>query len=69
MVQQAAFTIHGDQTNLAAKKHPSLVGFRVKREAKVILRENLLRLGITRSGLFPDLGSLAHDLKHKRWRT
>jgi hypothetical protein len=69
MVQQGAFTIHGDQINLAAKKAPWLVGFRVKREAKIILRENLRRLGITRSGLFPDLGSLAHDLKHKMWRT
>jgi hypothetical protein len=72
MVQQGAFTIHGDQTNLAAKKvegHPRLVGFRVKREAKVIFREHLRRLGITRSSLFPDLGSLAHDLKHKPWRT
>jgi FRG domain-containing protein len=69
MVQQGAFTIHGDQTNLAAKKVSWLVGFRVKREAKIILRENLRRLGITRSGLFPDLLSLAHDLKHKRWRT
>lgn len=69
MVQQGALTIHGDHTNLGAKKVPWLVGFRVKREAKIILRENLRRLGITRSGLFPDLCSLAHDLKHKRWRT
>lgn len=72
MVQQGAFTIHSDETNLAAKKlegYPWLVGFRVKREAKAILRESLWRLGITRSGLFPDLGTLAHDLKHRRWRT
>jgi hypothetical protein len=71
MVQQGAFTIHGDQTNLAVKKtgdHPRLVGFRIKREAKELLRENLRRLGITRSGLFPDLESLARDLKQKPWR-
>jgi hypothetical protein len=69
MVQQGAFTIHGDRTDIAATGVPWLVGFRIKREAKEILRENLRQLGITRSGLFPDLGSLAHDLKHKRWRT
>jgi hypothetical protein len=71
MVQQGTFTIHGDQTNLAAKRiegYPWLVGFRVKREAKEKLRENLRQLGITQSGLFPDLGSLARDLKHRRWR-
>jgi hypothetical protein len=70
MVQQGAFTIHADKTDLAGKKtgdHPRLVGFRVKREAKVTLREDLRLLGITRSGLFPDLESLARDLKRKPW--
>jgi hypothetical protein len=66
MVQQGAFTIHCDRTDIAAKGVPWLVGFRVKRVAKEILRENLRQLGITRSGLFPDLGSLARDLKHKQ---
>ena len=65
MVQQGAFTIHGDQTNLAAKQVPWLVGFRVKGEAKIILPQKLGQLGIPRSGLFPDLGTLAHDLKHR----
>ena len=71
MVQQGALTIHGDDIDLATRPvagYPWLVGFLVKHTAKAVLRENLLRLGFTRSGLFPDLGSLAHDLKHRLWR-
>jgi hypothetical protein len=71
MVQQGALTIHGDEIDLAKRPVagcPWLVGFPVKHQAKAALRENLRQLGFTRSGLFPDLGSLAHDLKHKPWR-
>jgi hypothetical protein len=70
MVQQGAFTIHADESNLAERRiegYPWLVGFRIQRAAKKQLRELLMRLGITRSALFPDLGSLAFDLKHKPW--
>jgi hypothetical protein len=71
MVQQGALTIHGDDIDLAKRPvdgYPWLVGFLVKHAAKAVLRENLRRLGFTRSGLFPDLGSLAQDLKHRPWR-
>jgi len=70
MVQQGAFTIHADESNLAERRiegYPWLVGFRIRHAAKNQLRELLMRLGITRSALFPDLGSLAFDLKHKPW--
>lgn len=70
MVQQGAFTIHADERNLAERPiegYPLLAGFRIRRAAKPPLRELLMRLGITRSALFPDLGSLAVDLKHRPW--
>jgi hypothetical protein len=72
MVQQGAFTIHSDDIDLARRPfaegtYPWLVGFRIARMSKARLREQLVRLGITRSTLFPDLASLAHDLKHKPW--
>jgi hypothetical protein len=70
MVQQGAFTIHADERNLAERRtegYPWLVGFRIHRAAKKPLREQLSRLGITRSALFPDLGSLAYDLKRRQW--
>ena len=73
MVQQGAFTIHGDGIDLAAippqphQTPPLVVGFRVERSAKPALRQLLERYGITRGALFPDLGSLADELKHKPW--
>jgi FRG domain-containing protein len=73
MVQQGAFTIHGDGVDLAAlssepEAPPFLIGFRVEHSAKTLLRNTLLAYGITQASLFPDLGSLAEDLKHKGWR-
>jgi hypothetical protein len=72
MVQQGTFTIHGDGIDLTAvyprpQAPPLLVGFRVERSAKPALRQRLQRYGMTRSSLFPDLGSLADDLKRKPW--
>jgi len=70
MVQQGAFTIHADATDLATRptdKDAYLVSFRVERSAKASLRGLLQRFGITRSSLFPDLGSLALDLKNTIW--
>ena len=72
MVQQGAFTIHADDTDLATKPtdkdaRPYLVGFRVEHSAKANLRGLLQVFGITRSSLFPDLGSLALDLKNTIW--
>jgi FRG domain len=72
MVQQGAFTIHADGQNLTEMKmakheRPWLIGFRIPHAAKDYLRKMLQNLGVSRSGLFPDLGSLAKDLKQKRW--
>jgi hypothetical protein len=70
MVQHGAFTIHADATDLATRptdKDAYLVSFRVERSAKASLRGLLQRFGITRSSLFPDLGSLALDLKNTIW--
>jgi hypothetical protein len=72
MVQQGAFTIHADAKNLTDMEmknpaRPWLIGFRIPREAKAYLHGVLENLGVSRSSLFPDLGSLAKHLKEKRW--
>jgi hypothetical protein len=72
MVQQGAFTIHADDRDLADptrydKDRPCLSGIRIEGKAKAKLQEELADLGIFRSSLFPDLGSLALDLKNKPW--
>jgi hypothetical protein len=71
MVQQGAFTIHAGEKNLIDMEmkadRPWLIGFRIPWEAKADLRTVLEGLGVSRSSLFPDLGSLAKHLKEKRW--
>jgi hypothetical protein len=72
MVQQGAFTIHADGRDLADptrydEVRPCLAGLRIDGAAKEELREELADLGIFRSSLFPDLGSLALDLKNRPW--
>ena len=71
MVQQGAFTIHADGRDLAdptrvAEGQRFLFGIRVVGKAKPELLGELTNLGILRSSLFPDLHSLALDLK-QRW--
>jgi hypothetical protein len=62
LVQHAAFSIHGDRTNLVDIT-PFKLKFIVPWTAKANLREVLRSFGITKRNLFPDLGALAEDLK------
>jgi hypothetical protein len=64
--QQGAFTIHSDAADLAdlpGTVMPCLRGFRIPKASKAKIREMLSRFAIYRSSLFPDLGSLAADLR------
>jgi FRG domain-containing protein len=72
MVQQGAFTIHADGKDMgemAPEQKPWLIAFRIPHAAKDHLRETLRSFGISRSTLFPDLGSLADDIKRRRFKT
>lgn len=76
LVQQGAFTIHGDANDLAdidigysdSDIHPSWRrAFRVPLASKVRVRQFLREFGIYESTLFPDLSSLAKELKNRRF--
>ena len=77
LVQQGAFTIHADATDLAevayrardqnTPRPPWRLAFRVPASAKEILNNRLASLGFTLSTLFPDLGALAQDLKSRQF--
>jgi hypothetical protein len=62
LVQQAVFSIHGDNTDLI-NITPFKLKFMVPAPHKADLREVLRRLGITKMNVFPDLGALAENLK------
>lgn len=65
LVQQAAFTIHGDKQPLDA--HPDVANFLRRFDipaiAKQRLHSQLKIVGFRRSTLFPDLANLALDLR------
>jgi hypothetical protein len=68
LLQQGAFTIHSDDQDLAdvSFQHPPPFwrrAFRVQGTAKPHLRDVLRKLGIYESTLFPDLSTLAKELK------
>jgi hypothetical protein len=72
LVQQGAFTIHADGQNLAevdfgypnsTSRAPWRRAFRVPRAAKPTILRLLRELGIYESTLFPDLVTLARELK------
>jgi FRG domain len=63
-VQQASFSIHGDDQDLAELKLTSLQRrFIIPKDAKQGLRQALRAVGIIKMTLFPDLGALAENLK------
>jgi len=72
MVQQGAFTIHGDGTDLADIAYgefpPWRVAFRVPSKHKDHIRELLMSLSISESTLFPDLAALAKDIKGRSFK-
>jgi hypothetical protein len=65
MVQQAAFTLHGNPAPLddMPGRDAFLKKFIIPRGAKVQIEQHLRLLGIRRSTLFPDLAGLAEDLR------
>jgi hypothetical protein len=66
--QQAACTIHLDASDLSEIDCTSGAwksAFRIPKDAKPKLRDLLRNLGISKSLLFPDLHSLADDLKSR----
>ena len=80
LVQQGAFTIHSDGTDLASVDYdvsglptgsaPDAarwrLAFRVPAADKARVRGSLQRFGITKMNSFPDLGALAADLKARQ---
>jgi len=75
LVQQGAFTIHADDTDLTdldyvypndrPDRPPWRRAFRVPTVSKLSLLEALRAVGIHRSALFPDLSALAEDIKSR----
>jgi hypothetical protein len=67
MLQQAAFTIHGDRSPL--ETHPLASEFLMKliipEDKKEGLRRTLWRLGVRRTSFFSDLESLAAELEEQ----
>jgi hypothetical protein len=72
VAQQATITVHSDGTDLAELDydHPRRWrrAFIVPSSSKSTLREHLRRISITRASIFPDLASLAEELKSRGFR-
>jgi hypothetical protein len=71
--QQGSFTIHANEYDLAGLSYdspelPWRRAFKIPASAKPTLRDMLEYIGIRRSTLFPDLASLAEDLKSRSFR-
>jgi hypothetical protein len=71
LVQQAAFTIHRDPSDLRdlATSEPILRQFIVPKAEKPKIRELLRLAGIVGASLFPDLAGLAADIKRGNFPT
>jgi len=69
--QNSVFTIHSDRRPLNKTKELNklLIRFRIPGAAKKTLRNDLYKLGIKESSLFPDLDHLASELKTLRFDT
>jgi hypothetical protein len=68
LVQQGAFTIHADDTDLADIAGTWRIAFRVPGARKGDVQEILRSLAITKMSLFPDLAALAEELKSRRFK-
>jgi hypothetical protein len=69
MVQQSHFTVHGINKDLRAISFPVpvLVRYVIPAERKAGVREVLKRIGVTRSIVYPDLHSLAREIREGRY--
>lgn len=72
LAQQASFSIHADDVDLAsadlAQEQLWRSKFVVPAASKPILRSKLRALGITRMSMFPDLAALAEELKSRNFK-
>lgn len=69
-MQQSVFTIHGSPKPLEVVDNSSqfLLRFKIPSNCKKDIRDGLFKLGIRRSGLFPDLENLAAEIKIIQYR-
>jgi len=65
LVQQSTFTIHSNRDDLSTSEHAATVlrKYIVPKDSKGYLRERLRTFGISASTVFPDLESLAKDIR------
>jgi hypothetical protein len=71
LAQMSRFTVHSESTPLDELVHPEsakrLCQYIIPKDAKEKISKQLSALGIRRSNLFPDLASLATELKSQFW--
>jgi FRG domain len=69
LAQMSRFTLHPHHAAMEVlpASEPWLRRYVIPREEKAKIRAQLAALGIRRSNLFPDLSSLAAELKEVRW--
>jgi hypothetical protein len=69
LAQMSRFTLHSDETplELMRESHKWLRQYVIPKDAKGKMGAQLKALGIRRSNLFPDLDSLADELRSLFW--
>jgi hypothetical protein len=69
LAQMSRFTLHCGRTALESERGNEvwLRRYVIPKDAKAIVRAQLLALGIRRSNLFPDLENLAGELRDATW--
>ncbi len=71
LAQMSRFTLHSNRTSSLEGGEPASLNwlrqFVIPKDAKARVRAQLSALGIRRSNLFPDLASLAAELKSSFW--
>lgn len=65
MLQKSVFTLHGARFDLDKDQAPSLVAVPILRESKPSLREELGRVGVDESSIFPELEHTCNFLKRR----
>lgn len=65
MLQKSVFTLHGARFGLNEDQAPSLVAVPILKESKLSLREELGRIGVDESSIFPELEYTCNFLKRR----